>query len=142
MRSVSARSSARDGQRASPPSDGTTALAHVPDMAPPAGTRPGHGPAGAPSSPGGRARSSTRGRRGLLLPGSAARSVSGGGEKAGGEMGRPILFLVNDQQPVLDALAADLGRRFGVDYQILAERSPAAALATLDRLVAASEEVA
>jgi thioredoxin reductase (NADPH) len=57
-------------------------------------------------------------------------------------MGRPILFLVNDQQPVLDALAADLGRRFGVDYQILAERSPAAALATLDRLVAASEEVA
>jgi thioredoxin reductase (NADPH) len=66
----------------------------------------------------------------------------GTADGAGGEMGRPILFLVNDQEPVLDALAADVGRRFGVDHQVLAERSPAAALATLDRLVAASEEVA
>jgi thioredoxin reductase (NADPH) len=57
-------------------------------------------------------------------------------------MEQPIVFLVNDQESVLDALAADLGRRLGVEYRILAGRSPAAALATLDRLVAASEEVA
>ena len=56
-------------------------------------------------------------------------------------MGQPIVFLVNDQEPVLDALVGDLARRFGVDYRILAERSPSAALVTLERL-ATSEEVA
>jgi thioredoxin reductase (NADPH) len=55
---------------------------------------------------------------------------------------RPILFLVNDQEAVLDALKGDLARRFGVDYHILAERSPAAALATLGQLAASAEEVA
>jgi thioredoxin reductase (NADPH) len=57
-------------------------------------------------------------------------------------MRQPILFLVNDQDRVLDALAGDLARRFGVDYRILGERSPAAALATLAQLAAGSEEVA
>jgi thioredoxin reductase (NADPH) len=57
-------------------------------------------------------------------------------------MGQPILFLVNDQGRVLDALAGDLARRFGVDYRILSERSPAAALATLAQLAARSQEVA
>jgi thioredoxin reductase (NADPH) len=57
-------------------------------------------------------------------------------------MGQPILFLVNDQGRVLDALAGDLARRFGVDYRILSERSPAAALATLAQLAAESQEVA
>jgi thioredoxin reductase (NADPH) len=56
-------------------------------------------------------------------------------------MGQPIVFLVNDQESVLDALVGDLARRFGVDYRILAERSPSAALVTLERL-ATSEEVA
>jgi thioredoxin reductase (NADPH) len=56
-------------------------------------------------------------------------------------MGQPIVFLVNDQEPVLDALVGDLARRFGVDYRMLAERSPSAALVTLERL-APSEEVA
>jgi thioredoxin reductase (NADPH) len=57
-------------------------------------------------------------------------------------MEQPILFLVNDQGRVLDALAGDLARRFGVDYRILSERSPAAALATLAQLAAQSQEVA
>jgi thioredoxin reductase (NADPH) len=57
-------------------------------------------------------------------------------------MGRPILLLVSDQGRVLEALAGDLGRRFGAEYRILGERSPVAALATLDRLAARSEEVA
>jgi thioredoxin reductase (NADPH) len=57
-------------------------------------------------------------------------------------VGQPILFLVNDQEAVLDALKGDLTTRFGVDYRIVAERSPAAALAALERLVASPEEVA
>jgi thioredoxin reductase (NADPH) len=55
---------------------------------------------------------------------------------------QPILLLVDDEEAVLDALKGDLARRFGVDYRILAERSPAAGLGTLERLAAASEEVA
>jgi hypothetical protein len=43
---------------------------------------------------------------------------------------QPILLLVNDEEAVLDALKGDLARRFGVDYRILAERSPAAGLVT------------
>jgi thioredoxin reductase (NADPH) len=57
-------------------------------------------------------------------------------------MGQPILFLVVDQERVLDALASDLARRFGVDHRIISERSPAAALATLAQLASRSEEVA
>jgi thioredoxin reductase (NADPH) len=57
-------------------------------------------------------------------------------------MGQPILFLVNDQGRVLDALAGDLARRFGVDYQILSEGSPSTALVTLEQLADRSEEVA
>jgi thioredoxin reductase (NADPH) len=57
-------------------------------------------------------------------------------------MGQPILFLVNDQGRVLDALAGDLARRFGVDYQILSEGSPSTALLTLEQLADRSEEVA
>ncbi len=57
-------------------------------------------------------------------------------------MGQPILFLVNEHGRVLDALAGDLARRFGVDYQILSETSALAALATLAELAAGSEEVA
>jgi thioredoxin reductase (NADPH) len=57
-------------------------------------------------------------------------------------MGQPILFLVNDQGRVLDALAGDLARRFGGDYQILSEGSPSAALVTLEQLTDRSEDVA
>jgi thioredoxin reductase (NADPH) len=57
-------------------------------------------------------------------------------------MGQPILFLVNNQGRVLEALTGDLARRFGVDYHILSEQLPSAALATLAELAAESEEVA
>ena len=39
-------------------------------------------------------------------------------------MGNPVILVVADNGPLVDALAADLGRRFGQDYRILAERSP------------------
>jgi thioredoxin reductase (NADPH) len=57
-------------------------------------------------------------------------------------MARPIIFLVADDGQVLDALAADLGRRFGGDYRVQAERSPEAALAALERLAGGPEEIA
>ncbi|HJW61171.1 MAG TPA: pyridine nucleotide-disulfide oxidoreductase, partial [Actinomycetota bacterium] len=43
---------------------------------------------------------------------------------------------------MLDRLATDLERRFGDHYRILAEGSPAAALATLERLARGAEPVA
>jgi thioredoxin reductase (NADPH) len=55
---------------------------------------------------------------------------------------RPVIFVVADDGRLVDALAADLGRRFGGDYRIVAERSPAGALATLERLAGADEPVA
>jgi thioredoxin reductase (NADPH) len=57
-------------------------------------------------------------------------------------MSLPILFLVDDRPPVLQALADDLRRRFGTDHRILAEGAPGAALAALEALAAKSEEVA
>jgi thioredoxin reductase (NADPH) len=54
-------------------------------------------------------------------------------------MGRPLFFLVDDDAARLEALAGELRRRFGADYQVLAERSPSAALATLARLGAGDE---
>jgi thioredoxin reductase (NADPH) len=57
-------------------------------------------------------------------------------------MSRPVIFLVATDGRVLDALAGDLGRRFGADYRIVAERSPGAALAALQSLADAGEDVA
>ncbi|HVD14379.1 MAG TPA: FAD-dependent oxidoreductase [Actinomycetota bacterium] len=57
-------------------------------------------------------------------------------------MGTPVLLVVDEDRAVLEALAGDLGRRFGVDYQLLAEGSPAAALTTLGQLAAGSQPVA
>jgi thioredoxin reductase (NADPH) len=57
-------------------------------------------------------------------------------------MDRPVIFLVAYDGRVLDALAGDLGRRFGADYRIVAERSARAALAALEPLVAAAADVA
>jgi thioredoxin reductase (NADPH) len=58
------------------------------------------------------------------------------------EMGTPVLVLVDEDPAVLEALAGDLGRRFGADYQLLAERSPTAALTTLGQLAAGARQVA
>jgi hypothetical protein len=57
-------------------------------------------------------------------------------------MGTPILLVVDEDRAVLEALSGDLGRRFGVDHQVLAEPSPARALAVLHRLAEASQKVA
>jgi thioredoxin reductase (NADPH) len=57
-------------------------------------------------------------------------------------VGQPVILLVADHGRLLDALADDLGRRFGSDYRVVAERSPAAALHTLERLAAGDEPVA
>jgi thioredoxin reductase (NADPH) len=55
---------------------------------------------------------------------------------------RPVILVVADDGRLVDALADDLGRRFGEDYRIAAERSSAAALATLERLAGREEPVA
>jgi thioredoxin reductase (NADPH) len=57
-------------------------------------------------------------------------------------MSRPVIFLVAADGRVLDALAGDLGRRFGADYRVVAERSAGAALAALQSLADAGEDVA
>jgi thioredoxin reductase (NADPH) len=54
----------------------------------------------------------------------------------------PVLFVVDGDRAVLDALTRALGRRFGADYRVLGERTAAAALASLALLAARSEEVA
>src|SRR5919108_3075823 len=57
-------------------------------------------------------------------------------------MDRPVIFVVADDGRMLDALAGDLGRRFGADYRVVAERSPRVALAALEPMVAAASDVA
>jgi thioredoxin reductase (NADPH) len=57
-------------------------------------------------------------------------------------VGTPVLFLVDEDHTALEALAGDVGRRFGTDYQITAERSPVAALAALRQLAERSQPVA
>src|SRR5215218_6874350 len=49
-------------------------------------------------------------------------------------MTQPVLVAVADDGDVLAALQAALARRYAADYQILAERSPTAALEILERL--------
>ena len=66
----------------------------------------------------------------------------GRGGRKGGDVGRPIFFLVNDRERALRELAGALDRRFGADYQILSEQSPDKALIALARLAATSETVA
>ena len=57
-------------------------------------------------------------------------------------MSQPVILLVAHDGALLYALAGDLGRRFAADYRILAARSSAEALAVLEPLAAAMEEVA
>jgi thioredoxin reductase (NADPH) len=57
-------------------------------------------------------------------------------------MSQPVILLVAHDGALLYALAGDLGRRFAADYRILAARSSAEALAVLESLAAATEEVA
>jgi thioredoxin reductase (NADPH) len=57
-------------------------------------------------------------------------------------VGKPVFFLAHDQADLLEALASELGRRFGADYRMLSTTSPEAALAMLGSLAAGGEEVA
>jgi len=57
-------------------------------------------------------------------------------------MERPILFLVADDAPVLEALDSDLSRRFGNDFRVVRADAPAAGLATLTALAERAESVA
>jgi CheY-like chemotaxis protein len=49
-------------------------------------------------------------------------------------MTQPVLVAVDDDGGVLAALEQALRKRYGADYQVLAERSPAEGLRTLERL--------
>src|SRR5829696_941732 len=57
-------------------------------------------------------------------------------------MPSPIILLVADDGRLLDGLTGDLERRFGNDYRVQAERSPAAGLAALERLAGGHDPVA
>jgi thioredoxin reductase (NADPH) len=59
-----------------------------------------------------------------------------------GSGSNPVILLVAEKRRLLDALADDLGRRFGGHYQILAERSPAGGLRAMERLAGEAEPVA
>ena len=57
-------------------------------------------------------------------------------------MPEPILFVVDDDPATLEALAAVLERRFGADYRILADASPASALSRIEQACERGEKVA
>jgi thioredoxin reductase (NADPH) len=70
-------------------------------------------------------------------------TFGGSGEQSGiGAMVEPIIFLVAQQRSLLEALEADISRRFGNDCRILCENAPAEALAALEALEARSAPVA
>jgi thioredoxin reductase (NADPH) len=61
---------------------------------------------------------------------------------SGGGTSQPVILLVAADGRVLDPLAADLGRRFGADYRVVAARSAAEALAAMEPPAAGIDEVA
>ena len=56
-------------------------------------------------------------------------------------MGKPLIMVIDDPVTV-EALAGDLRRRFGGDYEVVGDSSPTGALVTLEHLKAAGESVA
>jgi thioredoxin reductase (NADPH) len=60
----------------------------------------------------------------------------------GGRHVLPALFVVDHERTSLDALIADLSRRFGNDFSVRGETSPAMAVGVLRELAAANEPVA
>jgi len=62
---------------------------------------------------------------------------------ADGKLGaRPVLFVIDDDAGVVQALRDDLGRRFGGDFRVIGESSAAAGLAALRRLADQYQQVA
>jgi thioredoxin reductase (NADPH) len=54
----------------------------------------------------------------------------------------PVLFVVDRDPNSLDVLLVDLSRRFGIDFIVRGETSPAVSLAVLEEMAAATEPVA
>ena len=61
---------------------------------------------------------------------------------AGSSRARPVLFLIDDDLGVMQALRDDLSRRFGEDFRGMGESSAAAALRMLRRLSDERQQVA
>lgn len=61
---------------------------------------------------------------------------------AGSSRARPVLFLIDDDLGVMQALRDDLSRRFGEDFRVMGESSAAAALRMLRRLSDERQQVA
>jgi thioredoxin reductase (NADPH) len=57
-------------------------------------------------------------------------------------MAQPVLFVLDDDAGVVRALRDDLGRRFGEDFRVIGESSPAAGLTTLRGLARGGDQVA
>jgi thioredoxin reductase (NADPH) len=76
------------------------------------------------------------------MEGSQVPSGGGGSRGSPSHGSGPSILVVADDGRVLDRLATDLERRFGGHYRILAEGSPAGALAALERLARGAEPVA
>ena len=55
---------------------------------------------------------------------------------------RPVLFVIDDDAGVVQALRDDLSRRFGEDFRVIGESSAAAGLAALRRLADEDRQVA
>jgi thioredoxin reductase (NADPH) len=70
---------------------------------------------------------------GASTPESTAGSVAGA---------RPVLFVIDDDAGVVQALRDDLDRRFGGDFRVIGESSAAAGLAALRRLADEGRQVA
>jgi thioredoxin reductase (NADPH) len=69
----------------------------------------------------------------------AAAPGLGAGSK---RMSRAVLFVIDDNAGVMDALRDDLSQRFGGDFRVIGESSPAAGLAALRALADEHEPVA
>ena len=63
-------------------------------------------------------------------------------EYSDSSISRPVVFIVDDDAGVVRAMSGDLNRRFGQDFRIVGETSPATGLATLRGLADAHEAVA
>jgi alkyl hydroperoxide reductase subunit AhpF len=57
-------------------------------------------------------------------------------------MSLPVLFIIDDERGIAQALSEDLDRRFGNDYRVACATSPAGGLAVLRDLAARDEVVA
>jgi thioredoxin reductase (NADPH) len=57
-------------------------------------------------------------------------------------VGKPVFFVVVEDEAVLSELAAELRHRFGADYEVVAERAPEPAMAALERLAGGPDPVA